>query len=77
MAVLKSAGNPAERSRSIRSGLDLEPDALDAHLRLALAGYKTPRVYLPVTEVARSASGKPDYRWARTVANTGPGTVEA
>jgi len=30
-----------------------------------------------VTEVLRSPSGKPDYRWARTVSTRAPGTVEA
>jgi acyl-CoA synthetase (AMP-forming)/AMP-acid ligase II len=50
---------------ALRPDTDLDVEALAGHLRLAVAGYKTPRAYIPVLEVRRSASGKPDYRWAR------------
>ena len=43
-------------------------DGLVDHCRATLAGYKLPRVLVPVDLVVRSPSGKPDYRWARTVA---------
>ena len=41
---------------------------LQAHARARLAGYKVPRDLVVVDEIARSPSGKPDYRWARAVA---------
>ncbi len=50
--------------------------ALQQHCRIHLAGYKVPREMVPVAAVERSPSGKPDYRWARTVATATPGTVE-
>lgn len=43
-------------------------DDLDAHCRSRIAGYKVPRHLRLVDEVVRSPSGKPDYRWAATVA---------
>jgi acyl-CoA synthetase (AMP-forming)/AMP-acid ligase II len=43
-------------------------DELDRHLRARLAGYKVPRDMILVDEVARTAAGKPDYRWARETA---------
>jgi acyl-CoA synthetase (AMP-forming)/AMP-acid ligase II len=50
---------------------------LQQHCRTQLAGYKVPRELVPVGAIERSPSGKPDYRWARTVATSAPGTVEA
>jgi fatty-acyl-CoA synthase len=41
---------------------------IQEHLRGSLAGYKIPRGVVPVDEIMRSPSGKPDYRWARTTA---------
>ncbi len=43
---------------------------VDAHCRGQLAGYKVPRVLCVVDEVQRTPAGKPDYRWAREVADT-------
>jgi len=43
-------------------------DALDAHCRGYLAGYKVPKEVHLVSEVVRSPSGKPDYPWATSVA---------
>jgi 3-oxocholest-4-en-26-oate---CoA ligase len=43
-------------------------EALDAHCRTLLAGYKVPRQLHLVSEVVRSPAGKPDYRWAAEVA---------
>jgi acyl-CoA synthetase (AMP-forming)/AMP-acid ligase II len=46
-------------------------DTLADHCRESLAGYKLPRALVLVDEVVRSPSGKPDYRWARSVAAAG------
>jgi acyl-CoA synthetase (AMP-forming)/AMP-acid ligase II len=43
-------------------------DALDAHCRGYVAGYKVPRELHLVDVVVRSPSGKPDYPWAGKVA---------
>jgi fatty-acyl-CoA synthase len=43
-------------------------DALQAHARAHLAGYKVPRDVVVVERITRSPSGKADYRWARSVA---------
>jgi acyl-CoA synthetase (AMP-forming)/AMP-acid ligase II len=41
---------------------------VDVHCRAQLAGYKVPRAVCNVDEVRRTPAGKPDYRWAREVA---------
>ena len=43
-------------------------EALDAHCRGYVAGYKVPKELHLVPEVVRSPSGKPDYPWAGKVA---------
>ena len=43
-------------------------DDLAAHTRAHLASYKVPRDLVTVDTVVRSPSGKPDYRWARAIA---------
>jgi acyl-CoA synthetase (AMP-forming)/AMP-acid ligase II len=43
-------------------------DAIQAHCRTLLAGYKVPRMLVLVDEVVRSPAGKPDYPWAASVA---------
>jgi len=43
-------------------------EELQAHCRQHIAGYKVPRQVTLVDEVARYPSGKPDYAWARKVA---------
>ena len=43
-------------------------DALDAHCRTRIAGYKVPRQLHLVERIERSPSGKPDYPWAVRVA---------
>ncbi|MFF0491963.1 acyl-CoA synthetase [Nocardia sp. NPDC004068] len=40
-------------------------DALTAHVRRHLAGYKVPRRIWIAETITRSPSGKPDYRWAK------------
>ena len=41
---------------------------IDAHCRTRVSGYKVPRELHLVDEVQRSPSGKPDYKWAKSVA---------
>ena len=60
-----------------RAGSSPQLDTLQRHSRVHLAGYKIPREVVLVDEIARSPSGKPDYRWARAAATCTPGTVEA
>ncbi|MBO2457990.1 AMP-binding protein [Actinomadura violacea] len=50
-------------------GTPADEEALTAHCRARLAGYKVPRVYRFVDAVRRTPVGKPDYAWARTVAS--------
>ena len=42
-------------------------DALQAHCRTHLAGYKVPRGLHVVPEIPRSPAGKADYAWAREI----------
>jgi acyl-CoA synthetase (AMP-forming)/AMP-acid ligase II len=53
---------------SLRPGAELSLDDLQTHCRTKIAGYKVPRQLHVVDEVIRSPSGKPDYRWADSVA---------
>lgn len=45
-------------------------DELVDHCRQRLAGFKVPRRLVVVDEVQRTAMGKPDYAWARSVLRT-------
>ena len=45
--------------------------SIQEHCRTKIAGYKVPRELHLVARVERSPSGKPDYRWAQTVATGG------
>ena len=50
---------------------DAAPPTLDElrdHLRRGLAGYKLPKHLVLVDRVERSPAGKPDYRWAKRMA---------
>ncbi|MDQ2677552.1 MAG: acyl-CoA synthetase [Actinomycetota bacterium] len=49
-------------------GAEVTVEAIDAHCRGKLAGYKIPRSVVVVDEVVRSPSGKADYRWAKATA---------
>ena len=49
-----------------RPGSSPSLEALDAHCRTKVAGYKVPRFVRFVEQVMRQPSGKPDYRWAAT-----------
>jgi len=46
-------------------------DDLDKHCRDYVAGYKVPRELHLVDEIVRSPSGKPDYPWAKNLAEAG------
>ena len=43
-------------------------EELAEHLGSRIARYKVPRLTVPVDSIQRSPSGKPDYKWARGVA---------
>ncbi|MFF8983657.1 acyl-CoA synthetase [Streptomyces globisporus] len=70
------AGVPDERWGSrvaavvqLREGADaLTLEAVQAHCRTRLAGYKIPRGLVLADRIQRSPSGKADYRWAKAVA---------
>ncbi|NLU70444.1 acyl-CoA synthetase [Streptomyces sp. HNM0574] len=51
----------------------LTEDAVRAHCRGRLAGYKVPRTVVLSDHIQRSPSGKADYRWAKAVAERGSG----
>jgi len=68
-------GTPDERfGEQVTAVVQLRPDAHATHEELVvfaarqLARYKLPKTTVWVDEIARSPSGKPDYRWARTSA---------
>ncbi len=58
-------------------GRPVDPEALRAHAREQLTGYKVPRVVVPASEIVRSPNGKPDYPWARSVAISATGRETA
>ncbi len=60
-----------------RDGAAASLQDLDSHARTHVAGYKVPRELHTVESIVRSPSGKPDYRWATTLAETGEHLVEA
>lgn len=76
------AGVPDERWGSrvaavleLREGAAaLHLDAVQAHCRTRLAGYKIPRALVITDRIQRSPSGKADYRWAKAVAAKAAGT---
>lgn len=76
------AGVPDERWGSrvaavleLRQGAAaLDLDAVQAHCRTRLAGYKIPRALVITDRIQRSPSGKADYRWAKAVAAKAAGT---
>jgi acyl-CoA synthetase (AMP-forming)/AMP-acid ligase II len=51
-----------------RNGQALTLESLAEHCRESVAGYKIPRGLTLVDELVRQPSGKPDYRWAKSVA---------
>lgn len=59
-----------------RDGASLSLDELDQHCRRSLAAYKVPRQLSLVDVVRRSDAGKPDYQWAKTVAESAVAKTE-
>jgi 3-oxocholest-4-en-26-oate---CoA ligase len=55
----------------LRPGVNLTLEQLDKHCRGHVSGYKLPRGLTLVDELVRQPSGKPDYRWAKSVAMGG------
>jgi fatty-acyl-CoA synthase len=55
----------------VRPGTQPTLADIQEHLRGNLASFKIPRGVVPVAQVMRSPSGKPDYRWARAAAIEG------
>jgi acyl-CoA synthetase (AMP-forming)/AMP-acid ligase II len=55
-----------------REGHEVDLAALEAHLRTKIAGYKLPRAVWLVDQIARTPSGKADYRWAHRHAQEHP-----
>jgi fatty-acyl-CoA synthase len=51
-----------------RPGATVTLEDLAEHCRRVLAPFKAPRRLVLVDDIRRSASGKPDYRWARATA---------
>jgi acyl-CoA synthetase (AMP-forming)/AMP-acid ligase II len=49
-----------------REGSDPDLDALVAHARTLVAGYKVPKEIHVLDAIQRTPAGKPDYRWAKT-----------
>jgi acyl-CoA synthetase (AMP-forming)/AMP-acid ligase II len=54
-----------------REGRQPQLAELDKHCREHIAGYKVPRELHVVGEILRSPSGKPDYPWAKKLAEAG------
>jgi acyl-CoA synthetase (AMP-forming)/AMP-acid ligase II len=54
-----------------RAGRTPTLDEIQAHCRTKIAGYKVPRELHLVPQMERSPSGKPDYRWAKSIATGG------
>ncbi|MFE4589317.1 acyl-CoA synthetase [Streptomyces laurentii] len=53
----------------LREGAEpLDLEAVQAHCRSRLAGYKVPRQLVLADRIQRSPTGKADYRWAKSVA---------
>jgi acyl-CoA synthetase (AMP-forming)/AMP-acid ligase II len=50
---------------ALRENASITLEALQAHCRGELAGYKVPRQMILVDAIKRSPAGKLDYRWAK------------
>jgi len=55
-----------------RAGQRASDDELLATAAEHLARFKLPKAFIPVEQIVRSASGKPDYRWAKELAAKAP-----
>jgi 3-oxocholest-4-en-26-oate---CoA ligase len=61
---------------ALREGTVVTLDELGTHTRRHIAGYKIPRELHIVDTIRRAPSGKPDYRWAKELAESGSAKVE-
>ncbi|WP_158093641.1 AMP-binding protein [Erythrobacter dokdonensis] len=52
---------------------EVSEEALDAHARAGLAGYKIPRLYVITDQSLRLNNGKPDYKTAQALADAAAG----
>ena len=50
------------------AGAQIVQEDIIAFVRQSLAGYKAPRQVIVVDKIERAANGKPDYKWAKAVA---------
>ncbi|MEM8594039.1 MAG: acyl-CoA synthetase [Pseudomonadota bacterium] len=53
---------------SLNEGQSLTLESLQDHARKLISSYKLPRLLCVADEIQRSASGKPDYKWALDLA---------
>jgi fatty-acyl-CoA synthase len=53
---------------AMRDGAADDPAPLHAHCASQLARFKAPKEFIVVEQVRRLGNGKPDYRWAKSVA---------
>ena len=51
-----------------KPGAEPSLEALQEHVRSSLARYKAPRALVLVEAIERTPAGKPDYKWAREIA---------
>ena len=61
----------------LREGARLDLGELQRHARTVVAGYKIPREMHIVEQIKRAPSGKPDYRWAKQLAESDPPPASA
>jgi acyl-CoA synthetase (AMP-forming)/AMP-acid ligase II len=60
----------------LRDGHQVSLKELSDHARTLVAGYKVPRELHVVDEIVRSPSGKPDYPWAKQLAESGAARID-
>ena len=51
---------------------EVDEQQLREFCRESLAGYKVPKVFFRVDTVQRNVVGKPDYAWAKSIAEDAP-----
>jgi acyl-CoA synthetase (AMP-forming)/AMP-acid ligase II len=72
-AIVVGAPDPRFGERVValvlpQSGHEIDPETVRQHVHAKLSGFKVPREVIVVDDFVRSPSGKPDYPWARAVA---------
>jgi 3-oxocholest-4-en-26-oate---CoA ligase len=72
-AIVVGAPDPRFGERVValvlpQTGHEIDPEAVRQHVRARLSGFKVPREVIVVDDIVRSPSGKPDYPWAKGVA---------